>query len=133
MSLSNVYYVLSLLIDFVRTHLFTSGNILLYYGRQSIMAVPRRSVKPEDRISKSRFANSLILTILTLLALVAWIYHGIWALKVMIYKPYGNILNNLIYGPGTLVANVGLSLKLIGAINTKLLTDKIEADYKKYI
>ncbi|EGW35382.1 uncharacterized protein SPAPADRAFT_58603 [Spathaspora passalidarum NRRL Y-27907] len=61
------------------------------------------------------------------------VYHLIWAIKVVYYQPYGNLLNNLVYGPGTLVANVGISSKLIRYINAKLVEDKIEPDYKKYI
>ena len=48
----------------------------------------------------------------------------------MMYRPYGNLLNNIVYGPGTLIANAGLSSKLIKYVNTKLVEDKIEADYK---
>ncbi|KAK6464175.1 hypothetical protein DFJ63DRAFT_311474 [Scheffersomyces coipomensis] len=103
------------------------------------MAVPKKTaarqaaIGVEERISKMRFANSFILTILFLIALVIWIYHGIWAFKVVYYKPYGHLLNNIIYGPGTFVADFGLSLRLLSYINDKLLSERIEADYKKYI
>ncbi|RCK59616.1 hypothetical protein Cantr_07285 [Candida viswanathii] len=86
-----------------------------------------------EHISKSRVLNASILTFLTVLIFLLLIYHFIWAVQVMMYKPYGNLLNNLVYGPGTLIANAGLSSKLIKYVNTKLVEDKIEADYKKYI
>ena len=51
----------------------------------------------------------------------------------MIYQPFGNLLNNLVYGPGTLIANYGISSRIIKYINTKLVEDKLDSDYKKYI
>ena len=86
-----------------------------------------------EHISKSRAINASILTVLTIVIFLLLIYHFIWAIQVMIYKPYGNLLNNLVYGPGTLIANAGLSSKLIKYVNNKLVEEKIEADYKKYI
>ncbi|EER35519.1 conserved hypothetical protein [Candida tropicalis MYA-3404] len=99
------------------------------------MAAPsaqKRSTNKE-RISKSRLLNASILTVLTVAIFLLLIYHFIWAVQVMMYRPYGNLLNNIVYGPGTLIANAGLSSKLIKYVNTKLVEDKIEADYKKYI
>ncbi|EER35509.1 conserved hypothetical protein [Candida tropicalis MYA-3404] len=99
------------------------------------MAAPsaqKRSTN-EERISKSRLLNASILTVLTVAIFLLLIYHFIWAVQVMMYRPYGNLLNNIVYGPGTLIANAGLSSKLIKYVNTKLVEDKIEADYKKYI
>lgn len=51
----------------------------------------------------------------------------------MINQPYGNFFNNLVYGPGSFLANVGLSTKLLRYLNKVLVEDKLEADYKKYI
>ncbi|KAL6451569.1 hypothetical protein SBY92_003209 [Candida maltosa Xu316] len=98
--------------------------------------MPEPTHKPtndHEKVSKSRAVNASILTILTVLIFLLLIYHFIWAVQVMMYQPYGNILNNIVYGPGTLIANAGLSSKFIKYINTKLVEDKIEADYKKYI
>ncbi|ODV78380.1 uncharacterized protein CANTADRAFT_90730 [Suhomyces tanzawaensis NRRL Y-17324] len=89
--------------------------------------------KPQERVSKSRALNASILTVLTLLLVVMWAYHTVWAVKVMINRPYGSFLNNLIFGPGTLIANTGVSTKIVSYINTKLVEDKIDSDHKKYI
>lgn len=86
-----------------------------------------------DRISKSRAANASILTILTLIMCVIWGIHGFWAAKVIIYDAYGGWLNNLVYGLGTFLLDVGVGLKVISYINIQLLDNKIEDDYKKYI
>ncbi|KAK6454889.1 uncharacterized protein RJT20DRAFT_53173 [Scheffersomyces xylosifermentans] len=95
---------------------------------------PKRTYSAEDeRISKSRAFNAGLLTILSLVIVVVLGYHFLWAVKVMTNQPYGSFLNNLVYGPGTLVANAGLSMKFISYINNKLVEDKIDADHKKYI
>ncbi|EAZ63928.1 hypothetical protein PICST_38487 [Scheffersomyces stipitis CBS 6054] len=98
------------------------------------MAAPKRYYSAgDDKVSKSRAFNAGLLTVLTLLVLAGWVYHFIWALQVVINQPYGGVLNNLVYGPGTLVANAGLSTKLVGYLNDKLVGDKIDADHKKYL
>lgn len=84
-------------------------------------------------MSKSRALNAAILTALTLLLLVIWFLHAKWAISVMYYRPYGNFLNNLIFGPGTLVANAGITTKIVKYVNKLLVEDKIDADHKKYI
>ncbi|CAI5759485.1 unnamed protein product [Candida verbasci] len=86
-----------------------------------------------DKFSKSRALNATILTLITITFGFILIYHLIWSVKVVYYQPFGNILNNIVYGPGTLLLNFGLTTKLIKWANSKLLEDKIEEDYKKYI
>lgn len=88
---------------------------------------------PDEEISTSRVVKSLFLTFLSLFFIGLWCYHAVWAVKVMIYKTYGNAFNNLIFGPGTAIANAGLSIKLVTYLNIVLLDDKIDADHKKYI
>jgi hypothetical protein len=94
---------------------------------------PNRTSKSHDPISKSRAMNASILTVLTLFFVLVWISHGVWAIKVLINDTYGTFFNNLIYGPGTLVLNIGLGIKLMSWINIKLLDNSIEDDYKKFI
>lgn len=95
--------------------------------------IKKPAYKPAERVSKSRAFNALILTILSITLLIVLFYHLNWAVDVMLDKPYGSLLNNLVFGPGTLLANAGISLKLITYINAKLVEDKIDADHKKYI
>lgn len=89
--------------------------------------------RPDEKLSKSRALNALILTVLFIGLLVIWLYHARWAIDVMANRPYGNFLNNLVFGPGTLIANAGLSVKVASYFNEKLVEDKIDADHKKYI
>ena len=105
----------------------------LHYQHTSMPTQRTSRPATHEQISKSRVVNALILTFLTVLIFLILLYHFIWAVQVMMYQPYGNLLNNIVYGPGTLIANAGLSSKLIKYINKKLVEDKIEADYKKYI
>lgn len=88
---------------------------------------------PDEEISTARVLKALFLTFLSLFAIVLWGYHSVWAVKVIFYNMYGNLLNNLVFGPGTLIAHGGLSIKLITYLNVILLDDKIDADHKKYL
>lgn len=88
---------------------------------------------PDEEISTSRVIRALFLTFLSLLLILVWGYHSVWAVKVVINKTYGNLLNNLVFGPGTLIANGGLSIKFVTYLNEILLDDKIDADHKKYL
>lgn len=93
---------------------------------------PKQGI-PDEEISTSRVLRALFLTFLSLFLIVLWGYHSVWAVKVVIYKTYGNLLNNLIFGPGTLIANGGLSIKFVTFLNEVLLDDRIDADHKKYL
>lgn len=86
-----------------------------------------------ETISKLRFAKALVLTVVTVVMFALWAWHGWWSLKVMYYQPYGLLINNLVYGPLTWFAHMGISYRLAKWLNLKLLDDSIEADYKKYL
>ncbi|CAK9440960.1 uncharacterized protein LODBEIA_P48290 [Lodderomyces beijingensis] len=94
---------------------------------------PAARRKEDDAVSKSRLFNATFITVLTLIVMLLLGVHFIWSVKTMINQPYGNLLNNLVYGPGTFLANVGLSSKLVRYLNKVLVEDKVDADYKKYI
>ncbi|KAG5419010.1 hypothetical protein I9W82_003729 [Candida metapsilosis] len=93
----------------------------------------KRDPLSHERISKSRAFSASILTFVTVAVFLELGYHLLWSAKVMINQPYGNVFNNLVYGPGSFLANVGLSTKLMRYLNKVLVEDKLEADYKKYI
>lgn len=98
------------------------------------MAISKPAFKANNEaISKTRAANASLLTLLTLIMFVVWGIHGYWAAKVIIFDGYGGWLNNLVYGLGTFLLNVGLCLKVMSYINIQLLDKRIEDDYKKYI
>ena len=81
---------------------------------------------------KSRVVNSFIITTVMILVLLMLGYHFIWSFKVIINQPYGTLLNNLVYGPGTFLANAGLSFRFLRYLNKTLVEDKVDSDYKKY-
>lgn len=98
------------------------------------MVVPRKpAYRPDEKVSKSRAFNALILTVISIGLFVALLYHARWAVNVMSNRPYGSFMNNLVFGPGTLIANAGISYKVASFINEKLVEDKIDADHKKYL
>lgn len=97
------------------------------------MSTTKRDPLSHERISKSRAFSASILTFVTVAIFLELGYHLLWSVKVIINQPYGNFLNNLVYGPGSFLANVGLSAKLMRYLNKVLVEDKIETDYKKYI
>lgn len=88
---------------------------------------------PQNDISKSRVLKSALLTVLSIVALLQLGYHCFWAFKVLFYNYYGNSINNLIFGVGSLVANAGISFKALTFLNEKLIDDGIDADHKKYL
>lgn len=101
--------------------------------RRPVKSKPNTQGIPDEDISTSRVIKALFLTFLSLFAIVLWGYHSVWAVQVMIYNSYGNFFNNLVFGPGTLIAHGGLSIKLVTYLNVILLDDKIDADHKKYL
>lgn len=92
-----------------------------------------KSDRPNDLVLKSRALNATILTTVFIFAVVLSGIHLLWAVKVLYYKTYGGFLNNLILGPGTFVANVVITFKVLTYLNEKILGDNIDADHKKYI
>lgn len=101
--------------------------------RRRVESKPKPQGIPDEEVSTSRVIKALLLTFLSLFMIVLWGYHSVWAFKVVIYKTYGNLLNNLVFGPGTLIANGLLSVKFVTYLNEILLDDKIDADHKKYL
>ncbi|CUM63560.1 uncharacterized protein PRCAT00001138001 [Priceomyces carsonii] len=93
---------------------------------------PKRRLN-EDRPSKQRALNAFILTLTSLFVVILLVYHAFWAVKVVYYNQYGRLFSSLVYGPGTLVANAGLSTRFLKFLNRKLLEDTLDTDHKKYI
>ncbi|CAN3358659.1 hypothetical protein DICA3_F39722 [Diutina catenulata] len=89
--------------------------------------------KSEHSMVPARLLNASILTIVFLGMVGLWAWHGWVVAKIMYYQPYGSLINNLMYGPVTWVAHMGVSYRVAKWLNARLLDDKIEDDYKKYI
>lgn len=91
------------------------------------------SVKEPEKISTSRALKATVLTSLSITLLLLWVYHAIWAIKAIIYNRFGRILDNLVFGVGTLIANGGLSLRFLRYLNQVWLDTEIDDDHKKYL
>lgn len=92
-----------------------------------------RRIEKKDDISVQRAFKAAFLTFLSLALLFLWCYHAVWSIKVFTYNKYGNILNNLVFGLGTLIINASFSIKFATYLNDKYLNDQIDADHKKYM
>lgn len=93
-------------------------------------------VKPRstpERISKLRAAKASLITGLFLLAFGQVSYHLYWAFGALRYSRYGSTLNTAAVVIGSLVVNVFVTTKVLLFCETKLLSDQIDADHKKYI
>lgn len=93
-------------------------------------------VKPRstpERISKLRAAKASLLTGLFLLAFGQVSYHLYWAIGALRYSKYGGTLNTVAVVIGSLVVNLFITTKVLMFFETKLLSDQIDADHKKYL
>lgn len=88
---------------------------------------------PTDRISKTRLTNTILLTALSLIFAAVICFHLYWAINLIRYRVYGHLINNLVFGMGTFVANAGLTAKALVWLNERLLDSRIDEDHKKYI
>lgn len=84
-------------------------------------------------ISKSRAAKALLLTILTILGFCQLIYHVYWAFSSIFDHRFGGALNSAAVVGGSLVLNVFLTIRVLLFCETRLLSDQIDADHKKYL
>lgn len=92
-----------------------------------------RKPTPQERISKSRAAKASALTGLTVAFFVVFCYHVWWAMNAFYANRFGLTINNLMIIAGGLVLNGYVSVKFLLFCETRLLSDGIDADHKKYI
>lgn len=88
---------------------------------------------PEHHISQSRVLKSALLTILGIVFAILLCYHFMWAVQILRNRVYGHLLNNLVFGIGTFIANGGICFRILVYLNQELLDNDIDADHKKYI
>lgn len=89
--------------------------------------------RKQEAISTERAVKASLLTFLSLVLLVLWGNHALWAVRVFVQNRFGGVVNNTVYGVGTLIANAGLSIRAITWLNNRWLEDKLDADHKKYL
>lgn len=96
------------------------------------MAQIRKQGK-QERISKARAAKASALTGLTVAFFLVFCYHIWWAVGAFYHNRFGSTFNNLMIIAGGLVLNGYVSVQFLLFCETRLLSDGIDADHKKYI
>ncbi|KAM9906573.1 hypothetical protein OXX79_001481 [Metschnikowia pulcherrima] len=96
------------------------------------MAQIRRQSK-QERISKARAAKASVLTGLTVAFFLVYCYHVWWAVSAFYQNRFGSMFSNLMIIVGGLALNGYVCVKFLLFCETKLLSDGIDADHKKYI
>ncbi|SGZ48939.1 CIC11C00000002081 [Sungouiella intermedia] len=89
--------------------------------------------KNADVISKSRAAKASLLTGMTVVAFLQLLYHAYWAISSVYSHRFGGKLNSLAVVIGTLALNLFVTIKVLLFFETRLLSDQIDADHKKYL
>lgn len=97
------------------------------------MGVIKNPPKPPARISKSRAAKASLLTGLTALFFAVACYHIWWGIKAYYNNQFGSTAYNLIVIVGSLALNAFVCIKGLVYLETRLLSNDIDADHKKYI
>lgn len=96
------------------------------------MAQIRYSPKKE-RISKARAAKASILTVATVVVFLVISFHTWWVFNALYNKKYGSNLNTLVVAGGSLVLDFAACVYALIFLETRLLSDHIDADHKKYL
>lgn len=100
---------------------------------------PAQSKKPfqkhakKEQISGSRAAMALFLTGLTALFFALGCYHLYWAIGAFYHNRFGSTLENVLIIVGSMALNAFISIKTLVFLETRLLSNNIDADHKKYI
>lgn len=92
-----------------------------------------RKPSQQERISKSRAAKASVLTGLTVAFFLAYCYHVWWAVKAFYHNKYGSTFGNILLILGGLALNGFISVRFLLFCETRLLSNGIDADHKKYI
>lgn len=92
-----------------------------------------RARKPTERVSKSRAAKASLLTGMTIVAFLQLMYHLYWSVTAVYSHKYGGKLNTLAVTVGTLALNAFVTIRVLLFFETRLLSDHIDADHKKYL
>lgn len=87
----------------------------------------------KERISKSRAAKASLLTGATVVLFLIGCYHAWWVVQALYSKKYGSNLNTLVVAGGSLVLNFAASAYTLIFLETRLLSDHIDSDHKKYL
>lgn len=96
------------------------------------MAVIKKRAQQEP-ISKTRAVKASFLTLLTVLVFAIGIFHVWWSVKAFYHDRFGSRLYNVVVILGGLLLNAFVSIKSLVYLETRILSDGIDSDHKKYI
>lgn len=89
--------------------------------------------KQQERISKSRAAKASIMTVFTVVAFLVFIYLLYLALTAIHERKFGGFLVSTAVSMGLLSALAFVGVKVLLFCETRLLSNDIDADHKKYL
>lgn len=98
------------------------------------MPYPKRPAAPkQERISKSRAAKASFLTGATVVAFLLFIYHLYWVIHAINDRKFGSFFWSLSVSIGSIVLSSFVMIRILLFLETRLLSNDIDADHKKYL
>lgn len=67
------------------------------------------------------------------MALIQVLYHIYWSVNAVLSHKYGSKINTIAVAGGTLALNAFLTSRVLLFFETRLLSNQIDADHKKYL
>lgn len=87
----------------------------------------------DEKISKARAAKAMVLTGMTVAAFLIFCYHVWWSIQAFYYRRFGSAFNSLVVVGGALALNAFVMIRVLLFFETRLLSNHIDADHKKYL
>lgn len=87
----------------------------------------------QERISKSRAAKASLMTGFTVVCFLIFIYHLYWAVLAINGRRFGSLLPSLTIAVGSLALSAFVMIRILLFCETRLLSNDIDADHKKYL
>lgn len=98
------------------------------------MPYAKKPVPPkQERISKSRAAKASFMTGFTVVVFLVWLYHLYWVIIAINDRKFGGLLWSLLVTVGSLALSSFIMIRVLLFFETRLLSDDIDADHKKYL
>lgn len=110
---------------------FISATSSIFQHQIKMAQIKYQNRKP--RISKSRAAKASFLTGAIVIFVIVFTYHLVWAVKALYGKRFGSTLNTVVIAVGSLVVHFAATTSFLMFLETRWLSNHIDADHKKYI
>lgn len=86
-----------------------------------------------ERISKSRAAKASFMTGATIVALALFLYHLYWVIIAINDRKFGGLLSTVAITIGSIALSSFIMIRILLFLETRLLSDDIDADHKKFL